>query len=397
MSTANPATPSFSPGLPSSRLLAGVLCLLVATLLALVPGPALADDSMAGDAPANPGPRAQLSGAPQPADIRRAAALVAAWQYGRVRDHDSLDWTFAPLYLGFLSAAEQLHEPRYADYVQGVGRHYHWGLGPRVHHADDQAVAQAWLALYARTPDPAMLTPLHERYDAQMRTPDDPRRPLWWWCDALFMAPPTWAGLARATHERAYLDYMDRQWWITSALLYDPVEHLYSRDASYLDKHEANGRKLFWSRGNGWVMAGLARVLTLMPADYPQRPRYLEQFRAMAARLAQLQGKDGLWRAGLLDAAAYPRPETSGSAFIVYALAWGVHHGLLDAATYRPVINRGWRGLVGEVYADGRLGDIQPIGAAPGDYPPSASYVYGVGAFLLAAGEVEALGEGNPQ
>lgn len=397
MSTASPATSPFSSGLPSSRLLGGALCLLAAVLLMLAPGLARADDPMAGDAPANPGPRAQLSGAMRTADIRRATALVAAWQYGRVKDHDSLDWTFAPLYLGFLSASERLHDPRYAGYVRGVGQRTHWGLGPRVHHADDQAVAQAWLALYARTPDPAMLRPLRERYEAQMRIPDDPRRPLWWWCDALFMAPPTWAGLARATHERAYLDYMDRQWWITSALLYDPVEHLYSRDASYLDKHEANGRKLFWSRGNGWVMAGLARVLTLMPADYPQRPRYVRQFRAMAARLAQLQGKDGLWRAGLLDAAAYPRPETSGSAFIVYALAWGVHHGVLDAAHYRPVIARGWRGLVGEIYADGRLGDIQPIGAAPGDYPPGASYVYGVGAFLLAAGEVEALGGKKPQ
>ncbi|MDO1530287.1 glycoside hydrolase family 88 protein [Fulvimonas sp. R45] len=376
-----------------SRLRA--LGLLAAALLALSPGHARADDPMAGDAPADPGPRAQLSGAMRPADIRRAAALVAAWQYGRVKDHDSLDWTFAPLYLGFLDAADLLREPRYAAYVRGVGEHSGWGLGPRVHHADDQAVAQAWLALYARHPDPAMLRPLRERYAAQMRVPDDPGRPLWWWCDALFMAPPTWAGLARATHDRAYLDYMDRQWWITSALLYDPAERLYSRDASYLRKREHNGRKLFWSRGNGWVMAGLARVLALMPADYPQRPRYVRQFRAMASRLVQLQGRDGLWRAGLLDAEAYPRPEVSGSAFIVYALAWGVHHGVLDDAAYRPAIARGWRGLVGEIYADGRLGDIQPIGAAPGDYPPGASYVYGVGAFLLAAGEVDALSGGT--
>ena len=386
MSTARPVPSPFS-----SRLLAGALCLLATALLALSPRPARADDPQAGDAPANPGPRAQLSGAMRSADIRRAATLVAAWQYGRVKDHDSLDWTYAPLYLGFLGAADLLHEPRYADYVRGVGRRSGWGLGPRVRHADDQAVAQAWLALYARTPDPAMLKPLRERYDVQMRTPDDPQRPLWWWCDALFMAPPTWAGLARATHDKAYLDYMDRQWWITSALLYDPAEHLYSRDASYLRKRERNGRKLFWSRGNGWVMAGLARVLQEMPADYPQRPRYLRQFREMAARLAQLQGADGLWRAGLLDAAAYPRPEVSGSGFIVYALAWGVRHHVLDDDAYRPAIARGWRGLVGEIYADGRLGDIQPIGAAPGDYPPGASYVYGVGAFLLAADEVEAL------
>ncbi|MEW9570914.1 glycoside hydrolase family 105 protein [Rhodanobacter sp. Si-c] len=388
MSTARPVPSPFS-----SRLLACALCLLATALLALSPPPARADDPQAGDAPTNPGPRAQLSGAMKAADIRRAAALVATWQLPRVDHHDSLDWTFAPLYLGFLGTSDLLHDPRYADYVRGVGEHTHWGLGPRVHHADDQAVAQAWLALYARTPDPAMLQPLRERYDMQMRIPDDAQHPLWWWCDALFMAPATWAGLADATHDKAYLDYMDRQWWITSALLYDPAEHLYSRDASYLQKRERNGQKLFWSRGNGWVMAGLARVLTLMPASYPQRPRYLQQFREMAARLAQLQGRDGLWRAGLLDADAYPRPETSGSAFIVYALAWGVHHGVLDGATYRPVIERGWRGLVGEIYADGRLGDIQPIGAAPGDYPPGASYVYGVGAFLLAAGEVEALSE----
>lgn len=387
----SPASPAPSP-LPS-RLLACALCLLAAMLLTLSPGSARADDPMAGDAPADPGPRAEFSGAMRAVDIRRAAALVAAWQLPRVQRHDSLDWTFTPLYLGLLSASDQLHDPRYADYVRREGVHFDWGLGPRVHHADDQAVAQAWLALYARTPDPAMLQPLRERYDAQMRTPDDPRHPLWWWCDALFMAPATWAGLADATHDKAYLDYMDHQWWITSTLLYDPAQHLYSRDASYLHKYERNGQKLFWSRGNGWVMAGLARVLTLMPADYPQRPRYLQQFREMATRLAQLQDRDGLWRAGLLDADAYTRPETSGAAFIVYALAWGVHHGVLDDGSYRPVIERGWRGLVGEIYADGRLGDIQPIGAAPGDYPPGASYVYGVGAFLLAAGEVEALSE----
>jgi len=101
--------------------------------------------------------------------------------------------------------------------------------------------------------------------------PDNPEKPVWWWCDALFMAPRVWAGLSQETREKSYLEYMDRQWWITSNLLYDPQEHLYSRDASFLDKHEANGKKIFWSRGNGWVMAGLARVLEVMLEDYPNR------------------------------------------------------------------------------------------------------------------------------
>ena len=382
---------------PSSltKLLRRTLCALVLSL-AVQPSRSVAQDvdlpPGGGDAPAQPGPRAHdLSGAMRVADIRKAAAKVAAWQLARVEQHPSLDWTFAPLYLGFLSAGELLHEPRYPAYVRSVGEHFNWNLGPRIQHADDQAIAQSYLELYFRHPDAALLQPLRQRYDAQMKQPDDPKRPLWWWCDALFMAPPVWAGLAEATHDRSYLDYMDRQWWITSGRLYDTNEHLFSRDASYLDRHELNGKKLFWSRGNGWVLAGLARVLERMPSDYPSRDRYLQQFRDMAARLAILQGRDGLWRPGLLDADSYPRPEVSGSAFITYALAWGVHHHVLDARTYTPVIRRSWRGMVEQIYADGRLGDIQPIGAAPGQYPDSASYVYGVGAFLLAAHEVAAI------
>lgn len=367
-------------------------CLLAAAMLTLAPGLVHADDPMAGDAPADPGPRAHLSGAMQPAAIRRAAAKVAAWQYGRVKSHDSLDWTFAPLYLGFIDASKLLDDPRYAAYVHHVGEHFHWGLGPRIRHADDQAVGQAWLMLHAQHPDPAMLKPMRQRFDKRMHTPHhDAKRPLWWWCDALFMGPPVWAGLAKATHDHAYLDHMNHEWWITSKLLYDTREHLYSRDVRYLDKHEANGRKVFWSRGNGWVMAGLARVLSLMPADYPSRPRYVKQFRQMSAALKAIQGKDGLWRTGLLDAAAYPQPEVSGSALMIFAIAWGVHHGILDASTYAPVVARGWRGLVGQIYASGRLGNIQPIGAAPGKYRPSSSYVYGVGAFLMAASEVDAV------
>jgi rhamnogalacturonyl hydrolase YesR len=233
-----------------------------------------------------------------------------------------------------------------------------------------------------------MTLPTEEQLDELMKQPDDPAKPVWWWCDALFMAPPVWARLYGATHDIAYLDYMDREWWITSTLLYDPQEHLFSRDATFLKKREANGQKLFWSRGNGWVMAGMARVLDEMPEDYPTRGKYLDQFRQMAAHVARLQGADGLWRPGLLDAQAYPLPEVSGSAFFVYALAWGINHRVLDRATYLPVVSKGWHGLLEHVYEDGRLGSIQPIGSAPGAYSATSSYVYGVGAFLLAGSQV---------
>jgi unsaturated rhamnogalacturonyl hydrolase len=174
-------------------------------------------------------------------------------------------------------------------------------------------------------------------------------------------------------------------------LLYDPEEHLYFRDASYLGKHEANGRKLFWSRGNGWVMGGIARVLDYMPKNYPARPKYVAQFREMAAAVIKVQGEDGLWRSGLLDPQAYPLPEASGSAFIAYALAWGVNQGILDRNTYAPAARKAWAGLLTHVYADGRLGCIQPVGAAPGQFKTTSSFVYGVGAFLLAGSQMQRL------
>ena len=205
--------------------------------------------------------------------------------------------------------------------------------------------AQTYLDLYSRYRDPAMIAPIKERMDAVMQLPDDPHKPLWWWCDALFMAPPVLAKLSKATGERKYLDFMDHEWWITSDLLYSPKDSLFFRDRSYFNAHEANGSSVFWSRGNGWVFAGLARVLADMPADYPSRPRYVAQFQQMAQKIASLQGADGLWRAGLLDEADYKLPEISGSAFFTYGFAYGINSGILDGKIYKPVVQRAWQGL----------------------------------------------------
>src|SRR5205823_1675464 len=133
------------------------------------------------------------------------------------------------------------------------------------------------LQLYFKDHDPAMLAPIRQRMDTVMQLPDNPEKPLWWWCDALFMAPPVLAELYKATGDRAYLDFMDHEWSITSAKLYSPENHLFFRDAGYIGKQESNGKPVFWSRGNGWVLAGLARVLTYMPSDYTSRDRYVVQ------------------------------------------------------------------------------------------------------------------------
>ena len=141
-------------------------------------------------------------------------------------------------------------------------------------------------------------------------------------------------------------------------------------------------------------MGGIARTLQYLPKDDASRPKYVKQLQEMSARIASLQGKDGMWRSGLLDQSNYDLPEMSGSALMTYALAWGVNNGILDRKVYRPVIRKAWDGMLHHVYADGRLGCIQQTGAEPEPFKASASYTYGVGAFLLAGSEIRRM-EGN--
>jgi rhamnogalacturonyl hydrolase YesR len=260
------------------------------------------------------------------------------------------------------------------------------------------SIAQTYLELYFQERQPAMLGATRAEMDALLPLatlkPNDARIP-WWWCDALFMAPAVWTRMYKATGDHKYLDYMHLNWKRTSEMLYDQDEHLYARDASYKDKRESNGKKVFWSRGEGWVMGGIARILEDVPADDPQRGFYVQQLREMAERIAGLQGPDGLWHAGLLDPAYYPLPEISGSSLFVYAMAYGVNHGILDAARYRPVIAKAWAGILRNVYADGRLGNIQQTGAEPAWYRPTSSFDYGVGGFMLAAAELKVMAGGG--
>jgi unsaturated rhamnogalacturonyl hydrolase len=173
------------------------------------------------------------------------------------------------------------------------------------------------------------------------------------------MAPPVWVKMYKATGERKYLDYVhDLNWKRTSDLLYDKEEHLYARDASYINKREPNGKKIFWSRGEGWVLGGIARILDYIPAGR-SAARLL---RAAAARNVgqgrQLQGPDGMWHAGLLDPADLSAAGGFGfGAVRVRRWPTASTAAILDEKTYRPVIAKAWAGILKNVYADGRLGE----------------------------------------
>lgn len=334
-----------------------------------------------------------------PENVLAVMERVADWQIAHPDKSPPTGWVNAAYYAGAMALADVSPSPRFADAMRRMGEANAWQLGPRRYDADDHSVGQTYAELYLRDRDPRMIAPMRAEFDVILAHPKDDnldfdpkknpdRRDRWSWCDSLFMGPPAWIRLWSATGNRAYLDFMVEKWWVTSDYLYDRDEHLYFRDSSFFSQREKNGRKIFWSRGNGWVMAGLARVLDYLPSDHPSRPRFERQFREMAAAVIAHQQADGLWRASLLDPASYPMKETSGSGFFCYALSWGVNHGLLDRATVAPAALKAWRALVACVTDDGRLTHVQPIGATPVLFDENATAPYGVGAFLLAGSEI---------
>jgi rhamnogalacturonyl hydrolase YesR len=327
----------------------------------------------------------------------RTATAVWRWVRSNPSRWDPWEWTVAPLYSGVFDYAVYAKDEQALDWVRIQGASNGWKMGPRASMADDVAVGQAFLSLYEIDRDPAQLEPIKKWMDGFVLLPHT--RSLEWkggvgneelaWCDSLYMAPPTMTMLSRLTGDPKYADKMVELWEKTSDYLYDPAEKLFTRDSSYFKKREANGKKVFWSRGNGWVLAGLAKVLQNLPASHPGYAKLRAQFVEMSSRIASLQTKDGTWHASLLDPESYPMPETSGTGFFVYGLAWGINAGVLDRATFEPVVLRGFSALTDTVDPNGRLMWVQPVGADPRKVKASDTDSYGVGAFLMAAAQVD--------
>jgi unsaturated rhamnogalacturonyl hydrolase len=346
-----------------------------------------------GDQPDNPGPLAtDLSPKLTSPAIRAAMKKVGDWQLKAADGKFNNQWTFAALYDGLISASKTTGDPAYRDAVIKFAEQQQWKLAnERFPHADDMALGKAYMELYLEKKDPVRIADTKANLDQLVVRPDDPKKELWWWCDALYMAPPVLARMSLVTGDAKYDKYMDHEWDVTTNLLYNSEYHLFARDAHYLNQKQANGKPIFWSRGNGWVMGALVKVLQVLPKDDPSRPRYVKQLQEMSAEIASIQSPDGLWRTGLLDPGAYNLPEISGSAFFTYGIAYGINEHILDRKTYLPVVEKAWAGMLTHIYADGRLGSIQPIGAAPDQFKPSASYVFGVGGFLSAGSELDRL------
>ncbi len=255
---------------------------------------------------------------------------------------------------------------------------------------DWQICFQTYADLYRLLPDDRRIRRAREVMEYEMSTP---QRDYWWWADGLYMVMPVMTKMYNLTHNTKYLDKLYEYVQVSDSIMYDKETGLYFRDGKYVyPKHKStNGSKDFWARGDGWVLAGLAKVLKDIPADYRHRKFFEDKFVRMADGVVACQRPDGYWSRSMLDEEHAPGCETSGTAFFTYGLMWGVNNGYLTDAKYLDAAKKGWNYLSKTaLQKDGTVGYVQPIGekAIPGQVVDRKSTSnFGTGAFLLAACE----------
>lgn len=309
------------------------------------------------------------------------------------------DWARAAYYTGNQRAARVLANRTYINQAFAWANANQWLIGPGgSNDADSYCCGQTYIDLYRLDPQPGDLTDITNRVNTWVASPATNQL---YWIDAFYMAGPTFARLGNLTGNT---NYYQKLWQMYSYMkdglgLFDTNASLWYRDATYIYPlaTNANGGKVFWSRGNGWVFAGLARVLQEMSTNSPHYQDYVKMFQTMAPAIKAVQGTDGMWRTSLYDPAQFPNPETSGTGFFTYGMAWGIRRGLLPAADYTNAVIRAWHGLTNlALNAQGFLGYVQPTADGPGPVSPTNTEDYGVGAFLLAASEIELLATNGP-
>lgn len=356
---------------------------------------------------------------PAAASPAEVGCAVAAWQLSANDDLSYLEfkvpessygrgWIKATFYIGLERFAARLGDRELMARVRQYAYDNGLELGDRPWHGDDQAVAAVYAALALRNEDPKLIGKSLEAFDhiiAQNHVNSlefvDATEPgkegncqkRWCWADAIFMAPPAWALASQVSGDPRYADYAAKETRAVIEYLQDPETGLLFRDSRYFTARTGHGKKVFWSRGNGWVFAGLARFIEALPPDHPDRPLFVTTFRTMAARLLELQRPDGYWPTSLMDPTLVPNPETSGTAFFGFGLAWGLNNGIIEGPRYVAARNRAWDAMRSAVSPDGKLGWVQQVGKDPQKTDSETSQLYGVGGMLLFSSEMLGLEE----
>jgi rhamnogalacturonyl hydrolase YesR len=316
------------------------------------------------------------------------------------KERPSNIWTRAVYYEGLMALHEIYPKEAFYNYAYAWSEFHKWGFngGNVTRNADNYCAAQTYIDLYNLEPDAKKLKNTKANMNMLLNSPqlDD-----WSWIDAIQMGMPVFAKLGVLEKDNRYFEKMYEMYMYSRNNhgdhgLYNPKDGLWWRDADFDPPYkEPNGEDCYWSRGNGWVIAALAKVLAIIPANAPHRELYVKDLKAMSEALVKVQRPDGFWNVSLHDANNYGGKETSGTALFVYGMAYGINNGILKKETYLPIIQKAWNAMTTEsLHENGFLGYLQSTGKEPKEGQP-LSYDkipdfedYGLGCFLLAGSEV---------
>ena len=320
--------------------------------------------------------------------------------YSRNRVFEANIWTRAIYFEGLMALYSIYPDNRYYEYAYNWGDGFNWGMrrdNTTTRNADNYCCGQTYIDLYRLTPEPKMLTKTKSCMNMLVNTPqiDD-----WTWIDAIHMGMPLLTKMGAQTKDPKYNEKAWKMYeWTRDSLaggLFNKKEGLWWRDEDFVPPYkEPNGKNCYWSRGNGWVVSALARVLQELPQDAPHRDVYVNDFKSMIDAIVKCQREDGFWNVSLHDENNFGGKETTGTALFLYSIAWGINNGILEREKYLPSVTKGWLALTNEaIHPNGYIGYVQGTGKEPKDGQPVAYDSkpdfddFGTGCVLLAGSEI---------
>ena len=337
-------------------------------------------------------------------DLELAMERVLDFPYQNVSTHAKFDWKVGTYFTGVLEAYAATGNPKFYQAAKQWSEDRKWMIRGTPLFADNLCLGQTYVSLYLIDKNPEMIRDLKLKLEPYFsrdkiikkefytKWTETERaftgRNVWWWIDALYMAPPLFAQMYQATGEQRYLDQMHAFYWDVVDYLYDRDEKLLFRDLEYLNAKTPKGKKVFWSRGNGWVYGGLVHILDALPEKDPRRGDYLRLYRELTESILKYQAADGLWRTSLNEPEWLPAKESSGSSFFCYGLLAGINRGWLSREQHLGPALKAWSGLQGCLNEKGWMGHAQIEAERPGPAVADEYIDYTQGAYLLAAAEL---------
>ncbi len=224
----------------------------------------------------------------------------------------------------------------------------HQSIARQTHHVDGNVYGILPLSLYQWNHDTTLKA--HGLYMADTQwenpLPDGLTPQARYWIDDLFMVNALQVEAFKVTGQSGYLN---RAALFTKKYL----DSLQQPNGLFYHGPEA---PVYWGRGNGWVAAGVAILLTTLPDTSRFYKPIATAFTRMMHSLLPFQSPNGMWRQIIDHPQAWE--ESSCTAMFAYAMAVGINAGLLERKQFDRPIQKAYKTLLAHLDDQGRLTGI---------------------------------------